>query len=287
MSAARHDSFVTSAGVLPGVASPVITAHTGNNADLIAEVCRLYAPPGTVIADVTYGAGRFWRKQPAGVTVIGSDLYPGPEISFTCDFRQLPYRAGAIDIVVLDPPYVHNAGVAHSHRTDRYAASSSRYNGHLTTAGLYNGDILCLYRDGMTEARRVLRPAGGQLWVKCKDEVEREVQRWSHIKIYEIALRLGFSARDLFVLIPDGRQAQRWPGRTQRHARKNHSYLWIFERPDERYRKLLSRPAPGAAPLPSCRQCGKTLRAHTGSGRRPAYCSDACRQRAHRKRGKP
>ncbi len=92
---------------------------------------------------------------------------------------------------------------------------------------------------GMREAFRVLKPEGGSLWVKCKDEVEREVQRWSHIEIYEMALELGFCARDLFVLT--GTTApERWPGRVQYHARKTHSYLWVFERPDRRYGKLLA-----------------------------------------------
>jgi hypothetical protein len=89
----------------------------------------------------------------------------------------------------------------------------------------------------MREAFRVLKPDGGSLWVKCKDEVEREVQRWSHVYIYQMASELGFCARDLFVLT-GSMSPQRWPGCVQRHARKNHSFLWVFQRPIGEYRQI-------------------------------------------------
>lgn len=223
--------------------APVYSAHTGNNAHLIREVCRLYASPGARIADVTYGTGRFWRHCP-GLKVAGSDIDGSLGADTVADFRALPYADSSFDVVVFDPPYAHNSGTKHALRTDRYAASTSRYNGHATTSSLYNADIMELYRGGMEEAYRVLNPDGGTCWVKCRDEVEREVQRWSHIRVYEMAVEIGFCARDLFVLVPDSKPAQRWPGRQQRHAQKNHSFLWIFQRPDERYRKLLDRTPP-------------------------------------------
>ena len=82
----------------------------------------------------------------------------------------------------------------------------------------------------MEEAYRVLKP-GGLLCVKCKDEVESGVQRWSHLELYRIALALGFIAQDFLVFIPTSHTSERrWP--KQIHARKNHSYLWIFRRPN-------------------------------------------------------
>lgn len=222
----------------------VSTAHRGNNADLIAEVCRLYAPPGSRIADVTYGTGRFWRKCPPEgdweLDIVASDIDPAMPVDIVCDLRALPYPDASFDVVVLDPPYVHNSGRKSGHS---YAATTTRYNGRATTSAMYNADIMDLYRAGMQEAYRVLCPSGGTLWVKCKDEVEREVQRWSHVAIYQMALEVGFCARDLFVLTGT-RSPQRWPGREQRHARKNHSFLWIFQRPDERYANLLAKRPP-------------------------------------------
>jgi hypothetical protein len=236
---------------------PVRTAHCGTNSKMIAEVARLYLQPGDLVADVTYGRGRFWKHtDTTSITLLCSDV--GANVStadfaeslagLACDFRRLPYREGALDVVVLDPPYAHNPGTKIS-STPVYAAANQRYRGSATVAGFYNADIMNMYRQGMTEAYRVLKPDGGQLWVKCKDEVEREVQRWSHIAIYQIALEIGFCARDLFVLMPSSGQQQvdRWRGHVQRHARKTHSYLWVFQRPDVRYGRLLAQSPPSRA----------------------------------------
>lgn len=153
---------------------PVVTAHNrGGNAALIEQVCRLYTPPGARIADVTHSTGRFWARKPPGIAVIGSDIAPHDGLSLVCDCRRLPYAPASFDVVVLDLPYVHSPGTRNPHA---YAPTTTRYN-NVTTAGLYNADIMELYRAGMAEAFRVLVPDGGMCWVKCKDEVEREVQR--------------------------------------------------------------------------------------------------------------
>jgi DNA modification methylase len=84
-----------------------------------------------------------------------------------------------------------------------------------------------LYGGGLKEARRVLK-SGGLAWVKCGDEVVAGKQRWSHVEILEIAEDLGFEAVDLFILHRDAEPVlQR---KRQLHARKNHSYLWVFKK---------------------------------------------------------
>jgi len=190
----------------------------GNNADLIAHVAELYAKPTSHIADVTWGKGVFWRKCPH-LDVTGSDLMTVPERPY--DFRSLPYLPESFDIVVLDPPYIHSPG---NHVTD------SRYQNAATTKGMLHKDIRQLYIDGMREAARVAKSDGGQVWVKCKDQVQSGMQRWAHVEMLHDALSLGLIGRDLFVLIPKSRTpGGRW--NVQHHARKVHSYLWVFERP--------------------------------------------------------
>ena len=55
-----------------------VTVVEGNNADLIAEVAKLYATGNPKIADLTYGKGVFWRKTPE-LRVFGSDLITQPK----------------------------------------------------------------------------------------------------------------------------------------------------------------------------------------------------------------
>lgn len=199
------------------------TVH-GNNAVLIDLLSKLYVTDGAVVRDVTWGKGAFWKATDTSrFTLQGSDIAEqigGHDGIVRADFRSLPDADESVDLVVLDPPYIHNPG---KHVTD------SRYNNAQTTGGMSHNDIRELYRDGMSEALRVLRP-GGQLWVKCKDEIESGKQQWSHIEIHNDAVDLGLYARDLFVLVPPSKSPQtRWS--TQKHARKVHSYLWVFDKP--------------------------------------------------------
>lgn len=194
-------------------ASPVFTAHQGTNSVLIAEVARLYLRPGMAVADVTYGKGVFWKR----VDLTSLDFH-GTDLQDGVDFRALPYPDEVLDVVVLDPPYLHNPG---------RLQVEDRYRNLATTRGLNHEGILTLYTDGMAEARRVLKP-GGQLWVKTQDEIANGKPRWTHLELYERARLLGFGVQDLFVLVRANATLQ---VKRQLHARKNHSYLWIFAKP--------------------------------------------------------
>src|SRR5262252_8398105 len=60
---------------------PVVTTVTGLNADLLAEVTRLYRLDGLTVADVTYGRGSFWPKvDTSRFTLLGTDLYIDPAL---------------------------------------------------------------------------------------------------------------------------------------------------------------------------------------------------------------
>ena len=197
---------------------PVFTCVQGDNADLIAAVARLYLPKGCRVADITYGRGVFWQK----VNLADYRLHKSDKI--TCpssphDFRQLPYKACFFDVVVFDPPYAH-AGA--SMRVEPCYQIAS------TAGGLSHRDIIEGYEHGMGEATRILKPAG-TLWVKCADEIERALQRRSHMEVFQIAQGLGLIDQDLFVLMQATPPVTN--GRRQQHARKNCSFLWVFRKP--------------------------------------------------------
>lgn len=201
----------------------VFSVVIGTNADLIAHISPLYIPPGSVVRDVTWGKGAFWSKTDTDqITLQGSDIAEhigGHNGIIRADFCDLPDADSSADVVVLDPPYIHNPG---KHVTD------SRYNNAATTAGMYHRDIRALYVKGMEEAIRVLK-TGGRLLVKGKDEVESGKQCWSHAELREDAENLGLYARDMFILVPQARTSMnRWS--TQKHARKVHSFLWVFDK---------------------------------------------------------
>lgn len=194
----------------------VLTAQVGTNAVLFADAARLYLWPGCRVADVTYGKGVFWQNvDTSAYEFLATDLAMG------IDFRELPYEDDSLDAVVLDPPYIYNP------KDTVKASISEPYKVNTTGLGLTTVTaVIELYEAGIREALRVLRP-GGRLFVKCQDQIQAGKQRWVHIELFEFARSLGFYARDLLVLVQKTRPAIRWP--QQKHARKNHSYLWVFE----------------------------------------------------------
>ena len=199
----------------------VFSAYVGGNEDVFPKVLSLYVSPKSVIADVTFGKGVFWRNVPKNLyEVRPTDIQGG------IDCRDLPYKSGEIDCVVLDPPYMHSpGGTAHT----VHSAFENHYRNNSTgnrTKKKYHEAVLELYEEAGAEAFRVLRDKG-VLIVKCQDEVCSNRQRFTHIEITKAYESLGFVAEDLFVVVRQNR-----PGVSraikQVHARKNHSYFLVF-----------------------------------------------------------
>lgn len=206
--------------IVPDGASsePIYNCIQGDNGDLIRTVARLYLKKGDRVADLTYGRGAFWRQ----VDLADFDFYKSDKI--TCpssphDFRRLPYKDCLFDAVVLDPPFAHHG--------DSLLVEPA-YNNASTTAGLYHEEIIQLYRQGMTESKRVLK-AGGLMLVKCSDEIESSKQKRSHIEVHGISMELRLEDQDFFVLMRQHPPVVQF--KMQKHARKNCSFLWVFKKP--------------------------------------------------------
>lgn len=200
----------------------VFSAYVGTNDEVFPRVLTLYVPTGSVIADVTYGQGVFWRRVPTDAyQVKTSDLSTG------VDSRSLPYEVGSIDCVVFDPPYMHTPGgtahVGHQNYESYYR------NNRAASEKKYHEAVLDLYFTAAREAWRVLRH-GGVYIVKCQDEVCANRQRLAHVEIINELSTYGFVAEDLFIVLRNGKPGVSRALR-QAHARKNHSYFIVFLKP--------------------------------------------------------
>jgi transcriptional regulator with XRE-family HTH domain len=201
----------------------VFSTHCGTNDELFPDILSLYVAPGSVVADVTYGKGVFWKNVP-------QDLYhlKATDLSQGVDCRSLPYETETIDCVVLDPPYMHTPGgtahVGHQNYEGYYRNNANR-EGALRK---YHEAVLDLYFNAGDEAYRVLK-GNGVFIVKCADEVCANQQRLTHVELINEFGRKGFLVEDLFILVRNNR-----PGVSrilrQVHARKNHSYFLVFRK---------------------------------------------------------
>ena len=142
----------------------VLSAYVDGNEQVFPRILSLYVAKSSVIADVTYGEGVFWRNvRDEDYIVRGTDIQTG------VDCRALPYADGEIDCVVLDPPYMHSPGGT----AYKDLAFEHHYRNNGTgnlTKKKYHEAVLSLYVDAGKEAHRVLRDRG-VIIVKCQDEV--------------------------------------------------------------------------------------------------------------------
>lgn len=205
----------------------VFSAYHGDNAEVFPQVIRLHVPRGSKVADVTYGKGVFWKKIPDGeYEVFQTDIQTG------VDCRKLPYGDGEMDCVVLDPPYMEGlyrddnsfaGNGTHSAFREHYSNGNRPEN----LSNKWHDAVLELYIKAAIEAKRVLN-SNGILIVKCQDEVSAGIQRMTHVEIILNLARLGYYAKDMFVVMRRNK-----PGITrlikQLHSRKNHSYFLIFQ----------------------------------------------------------
>ncbi len=221
----------------------VFSAHIGENADIFSQILALHVPKGSTVADVTYGKGNFWKKtRVSDYKLLPSDISPkgnGDLFTFitpipTIDCRDLPYKDGTIDCVVLDPPYMeglYRKDESHLAGGGNYAAFRYHYsNGQTTIDGpKWHEAVLDMYMKAGAEAHRVLRE-DGILIVKCQDEVSANKQRLTHVEIITCYESLGFYTKDLFVVVRTNKAGVSRLKSKQEHARKNHSYFLIFQK---------------------------------------------------------
>jgi hypothetical protein len=201
----------------------IFSAYQGSNDQIFSCVLSLHVKPGSVVADVTYGKGVFWRLVPEGrYRILATDINMG------VDCRNLSYKDRSIDCVVLDPPYMHTpGGTAHfNHQNyEEYYANNRVDNGN---SKKYHEAVLELYYQAAKEAARVLKQKGIFI-VKCADEVCANRQRLTHVELINEFEKYGFIVEDLFVVMRNNR-----PGvsriKQQFHARKNHSYFLVFRK---------------------------------------------------------
>ena len=203
----------------------ILSAYVEDNSVVFPQVLKLHVPNGSVIADVTYGKGVFWRKVDlTNYTVHFSDIAMG------VDCRNLPYENESLDCLVLDPPYMEGF---FRKKTESKAGSGTHYsfrdaysNGdEVSGSGKWHAAVTDLYFSAGVEALRVLKPKA-VLIVKCQDEVSANRQFLTHVEIINKYEELGFYVKDLFVVVRNNRPAVSRLIK-QVHARKNHSYFLV------------------------------------------------------------
>jgi hypothetical protein len=192
-----------------------------SNFDTIKNIMFLYNIEQFDL-DCTYSKGAFWKDLPS--PKFKSDLYPVNDTVVEASSENLPFGDGSMKNIMYDPPFVI-AGKTYRGNKDGSSIMAKRFEGYNT----YN-DLTVNYYNTLKELYRICEK-GGHVVMKCRDTVSGGKNHFSHCLIMNMAMEIGFYPRDLFILNSNVRInsfGTKWT--KQEHARKYHSYFWVFEK---------------------------------------------------------
>lgn len=193
----------------------VRTTYTDEH-ELLGDLLYLHNDGRGVEVDPCYSIGRFWRGLPQPQHKF--DIAPQVEGVQRASSDHLPFAAASVQSVMFDPPFVIGVPV----QTDN-SIMSNRFSAYFNLDALKDH-----YTRSIAEFQRIL-VVGGLLVVKCQDTITCSKQFLTHVFVINEAERVGFYAKDLFVLVRD--QAiidPKWGA--QQHARKTHCYFLVFRK---------------------------------------------------------
>lgn len=192
----------------------IIKSVSYSQEEILNWIIQLYCPDGFDL-DPTYSKGIFYKNIPE--PRLKFDLNPQVEGVQQANCTNLPLETRSLKSIIFDPPFVGG-----SRKSGKPGIIKTRfgYYPNIQTA------LWGMYRKALQEFYRILR-FDGILVFKCQDTIDSSKQYLSHVEIINVAVRLGFYPKDLFVLL--AKQRLMSPNmRKQQHARKFHSYFLVF-----------------------------------------------------------
>ena len=194
----------------------IIKSVGDNQFSIMRDIVDLYCR-GKIDCDPTYSVGNFYKTglpQPKHKF----DLVPQVDGVIEADSRKLPLEEASIESLMFDPPFIS-------------ASINEGKDGIMKKRFSYLKNMKLLweyYNESLKEFYRVLKP-NGVLVFKCQDVIESSKNWFTHCQVMNQAVELGFTPEDLFILTAKNRPIQS-NLKEQQHARKFHSYYWVFEK---------------------------------------------------------
>lgn len=189
----------------------IVQSINFNQSEILENIIQLFCPAGIEL-DPTFSKGEFYRR--IAKPKYCFDINPIVGVK-RADCRKLPLADESIGSIMFDPPFL-----PHTNKTGE-DKMKERFGSYPTDEDLWD-----FYKDSLIEFYRVLKPKG-ILVFKCQDFLNHQTQHWAHIRVFELATDIGFYGEDLFIFVNRNRII-RW--NQQFHARKTHSYFWVFEK---------------------------------------------------------
>ena len=191
-----------------------------SNFEVISNIMTLYKIDQFDL-DCTYSRGLFWKNLPP--PKIKTDLVPITDDTIEADSEHLPFEDDSMKSIMYDPPFVIS-GKLYKENKEGSSVIAKRFEGYtnykLLTENYYNT---------LKELHRICEK-DGLVVMKCQDTVSGGKNHFTHAMVMTMAMKVGFYPRDLFILLAKMRINSfggKW--NKQEHARKYHSYFWVFD----------------------------------------------------------
>jgi len=194
----------------------VIKSVQNSDQDILLSIKKLYLNDDNFDLDPCFSKGVFYKnmitprilydKVPVTDNVIENDIING-----------LPLDDKSIKSVIFDPPFMFgNHGKTSENKMTKRFSMFDKWD-----------DLEVMYKKSLSEFYRVLEK-GGIVAFKCQDYTDSKTTL-THCYVHNWALEEGFKVEDLFILhFTKGRI---WNSKLkQRHARKFHSYWFVFKK---------------------------------------------------------
>ncbi|MFA4826595.1 MAG: hypothetical protein WC593_15710 [Methanoregula sp.] len=191
----------------------IVKSISFSQPEILRNIVALHT--GDIECDVCYGSGCFYKN---GIEhpKFCFDIAPRKPGVISANVCRLPLKDQSIRSIIFDPPFLVRTGPG--------ATLKARFGEIVGTIQ----DLWAFYFQAIKEMHRVLLP-GGWLIFKNQDGVLSGKNNFTHAEIYNMSKVLGFIPVDLFVLMATHRMTHPAHKR-QIHARKFHSYFWVFKK---------------------------------------------------------
>lgn len=199
----------------------VIKSVYNSNFEVIKNIMELYKIEKFDL-DCTYSKGNFWKNLPSPINK--SDLLPVNDTVISASSENLPFENDSMESIMYDPPFVI-AGKSYKENKEGSSIIAKRFEGYTNYRDLQEN-----YYNSLKELYRVCKK-DGYVVMKCQDTVSGGKQHFSHVMVMNMAYKIGFYPKDMFVLVNNVRInsfGTKWT--KQEHARKYHSYFWVFQK---------------------------------------------------------
>ena len=194
----------------------IIKSVSDTQDEILFNILRLYVGRSCFDCDMTYSIGVFYRNIPQ--PTMKYDKYPQFEDVLPLE-QAYAIENGALHSIIIDLPFT----VKNSEKDAQTSMIARRFNCFYSVDELYKTNV------EMLNLAYCKLQKGGYLIMKTMDFVYGAKQYWISNFVQDKAAETGFILEDTFILVSKHKILSAKIGE-QRHARKFHSYFFVFKK---------------------------------------------------------